>query len=330
MPYHRHWFGLRAGGKSEQMSSGARLSVVLGTYNRLASLKRCLHSILAQTTTPVIVRVTDAGSTDGTEDYLRSLDDDRVRILLVGRKLGQARAYNDIFRQVDTPYVAWLSDDNEVVAGGLDAAVNILDRQPAVGMVALKTRDVQGPFLGSVYLGGVSEIGVLNVNQGMLRTQVLRDVGGFSETFGFYGIDPDLTAKVLYSGHEIVYTRQVALQHYRDWPVQEGTPEHAELARQHAVSLELYRRKWGAMAAGAWAWRAKRRFWAWLKKRLRGRYDENSLTPHLGGLWRDWNNAFLARHISVIDPWLSAGRDFHLRQRARRRPLPPDPEGPKA
>ena len=307
------------------MSSGARLSVVLGTFNRLESLKRCLDSILRETRTPVIVHVTDAGSTDGTEDYLRSLDDGRVRILLVGRKLGQARAYNDIFRIVDTPYVAWLSDDNQVVDGGLDAAVRILDRQPRVGMVALKTKDVQGPFLGSVYLGGVSEIGVLNVNQGMLRTDVLREVGGFSETFGFYGIDPDLTAKVLYAGHDIVYTRQVALHHYRDWPVQAGTPEHTELARHHATSLELYRRKWGAMAEGDGAWRAKRRAWGWLKRRLKRRYDENSTRPVLGGLWRDWNNVLLSRHISLLDPWLSARRDFHLRQRAARRPLPPDP-----
>ena len=312
------------------MSSDARLSVVLGTFNRLEPLKRCLDSILARTHTPLAVYVTDAGSTDGTQDYLKSLADPRIKPLLVGKKLGQAKAYNDVFAMVDTPYVAWLSDDNEVVDGGLDAAVRILDRQRRVGMVALKTKDVQGPFLGSVYLGGVSEIGVLNVNQGLLRTAVLRQVGGFSETFGFYGIDPDLTAKVLYAGHDIVYTRQVALHHYRDWPVKEGAPEHAELARHHALSLDLYHRKWGGMAEDAGFWRAKRRFWAWFKKRLRGRYDENSTRPVLGGLWRDWNNAFLARHIRLLDPWLCAGRDFHLRQRAAARPAPPDSPPPVA
>jgi GT2 family glycosyltransferase len=312
------------------MSTGARLSVVLGSYNRLQALKRCLDSILAQTRTPVDVYVTDAGSTDGTQDYLTSLTDPRIRPLLVGEKLGQARAYNDVFRTLQTPYVAWLSDDNEVVDGGLDAAVRILDREPGIGMVALKTRDVQGPFLGSVYLGGVSEIGVLNVNQGLLRTPVLREVGYFSETFGFYGIDPDLTAKVLYAGHDIAYTRQVALHHFRDWPTREGTPEHAELARHHALSLDLYRRKWGGMAKGDRFWKAKRRFWAWFKTRLRGRYDENSLRPVLGGLWRDWNNVFLSRHIGLLDPWLTAGRDWHLRQHAARRALPPDPEPPEA
>ncbi len=307
------------------MPDEPRLSVVLGSYNRLEALKRCLDSILVQTRTPVLIYVADAGSTDGAQEYLRQTADDRIRTVFAGEKLGQARAYNDVFKTVTTPYVAWLSDDNEVVDGGLDAAVRILDRRPRIGMVALKTKDMQGPFLGSVYIGGVSETGVLNVNQGVLRTEVLRDVGYFSETFRSYGIDPDLTAKVLYSGHDIAYTRQVALHHYREWAMEEGTAANAELMAVHERSLRLYHDKYGDFAARDGAWRAKRRFWAWLKKRLRGRYDENSAKPVLGGLWRDWNNVFLSRHISLLDPWLNLRRDHHLVQRAAARPLPPDP-----
>ena len=311
------------------MPSDARLSVVLGSFNRLESLKRCLDSILRETRTPVVVHVADAGSTDGSQEFLKSVAGPMIRPVFAGRKLGQARAYNDVFRTIEEPYVAWLSDDNQVVDGGLDLAVRILDRRPEIGMVALKTRDVQGPFLGSVYLGGVSEIGVLNVNQGLLRTQVLREVGYFSEAFGFYGIDPDLTAKVLFSGHDIVYTRPVALHHYRDWPTEDAAAEHAALAAMHKRSLDLYRAKYGGIGGEDRLWRAKRRFWAWFKKKLRGRYDENSLTPRLGGLPRDWNNVFLSRYISLFDPWLSLGRDYHLRQRIprRRRPesLPPEP-----
>ena len=311
------------------MPSDARLSVVLGSFNRLESLKRCLDSILRETRTPVVVHVADAGSTDGSQEFLKSVAGPMIRPVFAGRKLGQARAYNDVFRTIEEPYVAWLSDDNQVVDGGLDLAVRILDRRPEIGMVALKTRDVQGPFLGSVYIGGVSEIGVLNVNQGLLRTDVLREVGYFSEAFGFYGIDPDLTAKVLFSGHDIVYTRPVALHHYRDWPTEESASEHAALATMHKRSLDLYRAKYAGLGGGDRFWCAKRKFWSWLKKKLRGRYDENSLTSHLGGLPRDWNNVFLSRYIGLLDPWLSAGRDYHLRQRIprRRRPasLPPEP-----
>jgi hypothetical protein len=171
------------------------LSVVVGTLDRLAQLRQCLDSIVSQTRTPVRVYVTDAGSTDGTIEYLRSIGAGWLVPILTGRRLGQARAYNDVFAQVATPYVCWLSDDNVVVDRGLDRAIAILEDEPAIGMVALKVRDMMGPFARSPYIGGISDVGILNVNQGVLRTRVLRAVGGFSETFRDYGIDPDLTAR---------------------------------------------------------------------------------------------------------------------------------------
>src|SRR6476469_7966576 len=116
------------------MSPTPRLSVVLGTYNRLDSLKRCLESIGAQTRTPFVIHVTDAGSTDGTQEYLRSVESDLIRPWLIGKKLGQAKALNDVFKTVDTPYVCWISDDNEIVNGGLDIGVFILDRWREIGM----------------------------------------------------------------------------------------------------------------------------------------------------------------------------------------------------
>src|SRR5262249_20307438 len=136
---------VRAAQRSGVGASSVKLSVVVGTYNRLASLRRCVESVFAQTRTPAILYVTDAGSADGTVEYLQSVASDRLIPILVGQRLGQARAYNDVFAIVRTPYVVWLSDDNEVVNHGLDFAVEILDRLPRVGMVAVKVRDVEGP-----------------------------------------------------------------------------------------------------------------------------------------------------------------------------------------
>ena len=145
-----------------------------GTYNRLDSLKRCVESVFAQTRTPCVLYVTDAGSTDGTIEYLQSVASERLVPLLVGERLGQARAYNDVFNIVQTPYVAWISDDNEIVNGGLDVGVEILEQHPRIGMVGLKVKEVEGPAAVAPYLGAVSSIGVLNVNQGMLRTRSCR------------------------------------------------------------------------------------------------------------------------------------------------------------
>ncbi len=214
--------------------------------------------------------------------------------------------------------------------GGLDAAVRILDSRPKVGMVGLKTRDVQGPFVKAPYIGGISSIGILNVNQGVLRTDLLKAVGGFSEVFRDYGIDPDLTAKVLYSGQEIVYTRAVALHHYRNWSTERDSREYrAQLARTRRAQA-LYDRKYAHLARGAWLWNARRAVW-WLFTRALGRrYSLDSPRRVLGMVTRDWHNVVKGRYISLLDPLWTAEREYHLVQRCPRlrRPdrLPEDPQ----
>jgi GT2 family glycosyltransferase len=307
-----------------------QLSVVLGTYNRLNLLKQCVDSIFSQTQTSVHLFVTDAGSTDGTVEYLKSAASEQVTPIFEGRKLGQARAYNAVFEQVTTPYVCWLSDDNVVVNGGLDIAVDILEGAPRLGMVALKTKDVQGPFVKAPYIGGVSQIGVLNVNQGLLRTDVLKQVGGFSDFFRDYGIDPDLTAKVLFSGYDIAYTRQVALHHYRDWgedAVLQGMQEKQKIYQQR------YFEKYRALAAGGWGWQGKRNLWLFLRRGLGLQNQLNSPRPVFGSLVRDWHNIFTGRYISLLDSIRYQDQPYHLVQHCRRSrlpdALPDDPERPE-
>ena len=216
------------------------ISVVVGTLNRLDLLRSCIESIV-RTSVPVKIYVTDAGSTDGTIDYLKGIESDSISVTLHQKKLGQAKAYNEIFSIIKTPYVCWLSDDNVIVDHALEKAIRILQTNPRIGMVGLKVRDVQGPFLGEPYIGGISETGILNVNQGVLRTEILQSLEGFSEDFMDYGIDPDLTARVLYAGHDIVYTKDVAILHWRDWG--ESEVLRGQLEKQDRYKA-LYREKY--------------------------------------------------------------------------------------
>jgi GT2 family glycosyltransferase len=305
------------------LTPSARLSIVLGTYNRLDSLRRCVESIFAQTRTPAFLYVTDAGSTDSTVEYLQQIASERIIPILVGERLGQARAYNDVFAIIRTPYVVWISDDNEIVNHGLDVAVEILDTMPRVGMVAVKMRDTEGPAVEAPYLGAVSSIGVLNVNQGMLRTPILQEVGGFSEAFRDYGIDPDLTAKVLFSGWDVAYTRVVGIHHHRAWS--DGSAASADQRARQQGYVKLYDQKWGRYAPPDPIWKARRLAWRAFQK-VTG-LPLNSSRRILGLSSRDWCNVLTGRYINPLDPLLTRGRPYHLLQRApgRSRPLPPDP-----
>jgi GT2 family glycosyltransferase len=220
-----------------------KLCVVIGTYNRLDQLQACLNSLIGKIRVPHQIVVIDAGSTDGTLDYLQQLQG--IRLVCDGQKLGQARSYNRVFKTVEADYTCWLSDDNIAVEGMLDLAVCILDEHSQIGMVALKTKDMLGPFQKEAYIGGISAAGILNCNQGMMRTQVLREVGYFSESFTDYGIDVDLTTRFLLAGWQVVYTKAVAIYHHREWMDHTESADYQRRMERQKRSIQLYLEKYG-------------------------------------------------------------------------------------
>lgn len=292
------------------------LSIVVGTYNRKHQIIKLVDSIRREVQIPYILYITDAGSTDGTLEYLRSIESDCIKPIYVGKLLGQAKAYNDVFEQVSTPYVCWVSDDNEIVNRGLDKAVEILQRNKKFGMVGLKVRDKEGPFVKAPYIGGVSKIGILNVNQGVLPTSVLKSIGGFSEEFRDYGIDPDLTAKVLFMGHDIVYTRDISIHHYRNWAADKESDEFKALQAKHDRFHELYKKTYSKYNEPSKYWQFKKLIWEKFKHTFSKKLDLsiNSHKKILGNIPRDYHNTIMAKHISLFDLFLTLRKPYHLRQ----------------
>ncbi|KPF66599.1 glycosyl transferase family 2 [Bosea sp. AAP35] len=294
--------------------NGPLLSIVIGTYNRCDQIRRAIESIVATTSIGYCLYVTDAGSTDGTIAYLESVRSDTIVPILVGKRLGQAAAYNQVFEQVTTPYVCWLSDDNEVVGDGLGKAVRILTQDSRVGMVGLKVRDVQGPFCSAPYIGGLSKFGILNVNQGVLPTKVLREVGYFSEAFRDYGIDPDLTAKVLLAGYDIVFTRDVAIHHFRNWETDPSSPDYAKMQDRQRAYLALYDKTYAAHFPNGARQIVRRGVWKAIRALTGLSLDSHAKVLGLNA--RDWQNGIIGRHIDLIHELRNQHADYHLRQHA--------------
>jgi GT2 family glycosyltransferase len=289
------------------------LAIVLGTYNRLALLRECLGSLRAALPVPHVVHVTDAGSTDGTVEYLARNQSPTLVAHLIGRPIGQARALNDVFAQIRTPYVCWISDDNVLLPGALKRALAIIRGDARIGMVALKVKDVVGPFVEAPYIGGISSIGILNVNQGLLPTGLLQRLGGFSEEYRDYGIDPDLTARVLFAGYRVVYTKHVCIHHHRQWATAADPEGQRVLKEKQARSLEVYDGKYRQRVPFSRSYQLKLRIWRHLEPRLlaqiRGSGAARAARRH-----RDLLNAFRGRFIRVWDSLACIGCDCHLVQ----------------
>jgi GT2 family glycosyltransferase len=158
----------------------------------------------------------------------------------------------------------------------------------------------------------------------MISTKLLLALGGFDEDFRDYGIDGDLTTKVLLAGYKVVLTKQVAIHHLRDHETISWTDENDRKQRLNAART-LYQRKYEKLIYS----RCGRQY---NKDRLndsllmRGVISLYRFARRRGiqldqwiGLWeRDWQNFIVGRFISPVDFLLNKNKHYYMVQRIPR------------
>ena len=166
------------------------VSVVIPTHNRRPLLQRALTCVLAQERVDLDVLVVNDGSSDDTAQFLAALEDPRVRVLHHEVAKGLPSARNAGLARVETPWVAFLDDDDlwspTRLASQLDAVAAtgagwacsdavLVDRRLAVLGMHPAPHDVDVPreiLRRNVIPGGGSSV--------LACTELVREVGGFN------------------------------------------------------------------------------------------------------------------------------------------------------
>ena len=178
------------------------VSIVIGTYQRFTRIQRCLSAIRRAVHTTYELVVVDGGSSDGTIEWLYTQPD--VRLHVEKQRAGSCRAYDTGFRLAQAPYVMWLNDDSYPLDGAVEQAINLLERADMrdVGMVAMyHTHDDPWNELHGFDHDG-RRWGVMHVrgfpyaNFGLLRRNLLEQIGFLDLGYYFCAWDPDLSLKV--------------------------------------------------------------------------------------------------------------------------------------
>jgi O-antigen biosynthesis protein len=117
-------------------------SIILVTYNQLAYTRQCLESIRFRTDEPYELIVVDNGSTDGTVDYLRSLEGVNLIVNLANR--GFPAAANQGLRAAQGNNLLLLNNDTIVTTGWLRRLLSALHADPAIGLVGPFSNNISG------------------------------------------------------------------------------------------------------------------------------------------------------------------------------------------
>jgi glycosyltransferase involved in cell wall biosynthesis len=109
---------------------GIAVSAVVATYQRPQLVARAVRSALAQVPAPAEVVVVVDGESRETEDTLAAIGDPRVRVVVLGERLGTGAALNEGVGRANAEWVAFLDDDDEWLPGKLAAQLRAAEASP--------------------------------------------------------------------------------------------------------------------------------------------------------------------------------------------------------
>jgi glycosyltransferase involved in cell wall biosynthesis len=99
------------------------VTVVIPTFNRLPLLRHAVASVVAQTYPAWELVVADDGSTDGTVEWIRSLNDPRIRVIELAHTAHVGHVRNAGARAGSGALLAFLDSDDEWLPEKLEAQV---------------------------------------------------------------------------------------------------------------------------------------------------------------------------------------------------------------
>jgi glycosyltransferase involved in cell wall biosynthesis len=236
-----------------------RVSVLLPTYDERDRLPDAVDAVLDQTFESFELLVLDGGSTDGTRSFVRSVDDDRVRLVELDG-LGLAASLDAGLDEARGEYVARVDADTVPVPDRLAEQVAVLDDDPDCvvlgGAMRYVPRDVDDEDgtdgddseRGQVLTQPPDDVGIrrqLVAHNAflhptvMFRTRVARACGGYRE-YPFE--DYELWTRLLRHGTGRNLQRVLAREYLRPDSVMGETDNWTRLACNLRCGLLMLRR----------------------------------------------------------------------------------------
>jgi GT2 family glycosyltransferase len=219
-----------------------KLSILIINYNGKKFLEACLGSIVRHVPVEHEVILLDNASVDGSSDYVREFFPD-VRLINSDQNLGFAGGNNRAAREATGEYLLLLNNDT-VLQNNIAPALDLLERDPAIGVAGALMLDGNGTYsnsaghfpsplrlvrIASVYRSdGCFGSGDFSQHEHgrscnvdwvagsflLVRRPLWQQLHGLDDGYFMYGEDIDFCRRVRDAGLLIAYCPDVRYVHY--------------------------------------------------------------------------------------------------------------------
>jgi len=229
------------------------LSVVIVSYNTADLIEACLRSVRASVGVSLEAFVVDNASSDGGAALVRGAFP-WVRLVENRENRGFGAANNQVLRECAGRYIVLLNPDTETTSGAFRRMHAWMEANPQVGLAGPTVNNPDGSRQDTVsrsYPGQKRTAGELSGLPGeiacvmgacqIVRSELMRKLGGFDEAFFLYGEDQDLCLRIRKEGYRIGHVDDAVILHHGGKSERGTLP--ADVWRRKAAAEYLFCRK---------------------------------------------------------------------------------------
>lgn len=108
-----------------------RFTVIVPTRERCDVLGACLKTLLTQDYNSLDIIVSDNASTDGTREFVNSINDPRIKYINPGRRLSMSHHWEFAIGHVTSGWVGFIGDDDGLLPGAITTVNRVVTQTKA-------------------------------------------------------------------------------------------------------------------------------------------------------------------------------------------------------
>jgi pyrroloquinoline quinone biosynthesis protein E len=240
-------------------SSSESATIIVVNLNGGDRIRRCINSVLAKTDYPYELIVVDNGSSDGSRQWLESLD--FIHLVRNQNNVGAPVARNQALSIARGDWIVFLDNDTIVTNNWLSLFLNHARKYPAAGMIGPRSDCVSGPqAVAGIQFSNEEELDRFAdrwqtshhgesrpIRQLILfclfvRRHVVDKIGGFDPLFGKWGWeDDDYSVRAQLAGFQLLVADDIFIHHEGSYTSRSASLDYKQL---HQQNWHHFKNKW--------------------------------------------------------------------------------------
>ena len=192
----------------------ANISVVILSFNRLQELRRNIELLLDIPEAWEELLIIDNASTDGSQEYLRTLDGQKIQVFIQEKNLGVAAGRNVGFRKAKNELIICLDDDALLSPNQFRFIEDAFRQEPDLGVLAPLV--IHGKIGKPQNPHGNCRVEIANYHGAahVWRKEAIERIGLLDEQCVFGGEELDSCIRLYEAGYHCVFFPEITAYHY--------------------------------------------------------------------------------------------------------------------